>query len=100
MFLARFVGVDELDHLDLIELVDALDTAHIPTSGDLLTPETRRIGHVVDRKLRFLQNLVPVHIRHRHLGGGYEPLVFLCVAEKMLGKLWQVTGADKRLGEH
>src|SRR5207253_7998283 len=42
----RRLGTDELHHLDLVELVPALDAAHVAPRGHLLAPEAARVRDV------------------------------------------------------
>ena len=46
----RRLGPHELHHLDLVELVTALDAADVAPGGHLLAPEARRVGDVADRE--------------------------------------------------
>ena len=45
----RLFRLAEDVHLDLVELVAALDAAHIPPGAHLLAPETGRVGGVAQR---------------------------------------------------
>src|SRR4029450_7932949 len=53
---------DELDHFDLVELVAALDAAHVTPRRHALAPETGRIGDVVDWQPARFADFVAVHV--------------------------------------
>ena len=77
MLFVRLVGMDELDHLDLIELIASLDTAHVPSGRDLLPAEAGGVGDVVDRQLRLLKDLIAIEVGDGYLGRRDQPLVFI-----------------------
>ncbi|GBD19306.1 hypothetical protein HRbin27_01812 [bacterium HR27] len=81
-FLVGAVRLDELHHLDLLELVHALDAAHIAASGDFFFPETGCRCDQIDRQGSGRKDLIAEQIGHRHLGGRDQPEVgFLVVIE-------------------
>src|SRR5437773_888548 len=90
----------ELHQLDLVELVPALDAAHVAPRRHLLAPEAGRVGHVADRQPLRLQHLVAVEVGDRHLGRGDEPQVLLGVAVEVVAELGEVPGADQALALH
>ena len=92
--------MDELDQLDLVELVAALDAAGVAAGRHLLAPEAGGEGDVADRQLGAVDDLVAVEVGDRHLGGGDEPEVLLGVAIEVLAELGEVAGADQALAAH
>ena len=70
---SRALRLDQLVHLDLLELVDALDPARVPPGGSPLAPEAGRVGRVVDREEARVEYLARVEPGERHLGSRHEP---------------------------
>jgi hypothetical protein len=89
------LGPHELDQLDLVELVAALDAASVAAGGHLLAAEAGGEGHVLDGQGGAVQDLFAVKIGDRHLGGGDEPEVLADVAIEVVAELGQVAGADQ-----
>src|SRR5262245_56106428 len=52
-----FVRQHELHHLDLVELMAALDAADVPTGAHLLATKTGRVGNVAHWQSRGLEDL-------------------------------------------
>ena len=63
----RVIGVGDLYDLDLIELVQTVQSTYILSVGSCLTTETRRIGRHLDREIGLVQDHIPIDIRHRNL---------------------------------
>ena len=59
----------EREHLDLGELVNAVEAAAGPAGGPGLGPEAMRQTHVLDRQVGLVQDLVRVHSAQGDLGG-------------------------------
>ena len=93
----RRLGPHELDHLHLVELVAALDAAHVAPGAHLLAPEAGRVGDVLDRQLLAVQDLVAVQVGHRHLGRRDPPEILLGIVVQVVAELGQVAGADQDL---
>ena len=60
MLLARPLGVHELEHLDLVELVDAEDAARVLAGRAGLAPEAGREARVAERQVVLGEDLVGV----------------------------------------
>ena len=58
--------VDAYD-LDLRELVQTVQSAHVLTVATSLSAETLGVGAVLDGQLLLVENHVAIDIRHRHL---------------------------------
>ncbi len=91
----RILGPGELDQLHLVELVPALDAAHVPAGAHLLPPEAGRVRHVADRQPVAIQDLFPVEVGHRRLGGRDPPEVLLRVVVEVVAELGQVACAHQ-----
>ena len=69
MNLARGFRRAEREHLDLGELVHAVEPAAGPSGGPGFGAETVREAHVLDRQVRLGQDIVGVHPAQGDLGG-------------------------------
>ncbi len=74
-------GLDEREHLDLVELVDAEDPPRVLAGGTGLAPEAGRDAGVAARQLAGVEDVAGVEGGERHLGGADQeeviPLVRL-----------------------
>ncbi len=68
----RFLGPNELNQLDLVELVLTDETPNIAPVRAGLGAEARREGAVANGELCLVEGLVTVEIGQRHLGGGRQ----------------------------
>ena len=68
-------GVREGEHLDLGELVDAVQAARVPAGSPGLGAETMRQADVLDRQVQLVEDLVAVHAAQRDLGRGDQAQV-------------------------
>ena len=64
--------MDQPDKLDLVELVDPVESPHIPPVRARFAPETGGVRAEPDRQLLLREYLVPVVIGHRDLGGRHH----------------------------
>jgi hypothetical protein len=76
--------------------VAALDAAHVASRAELLAPETGRVGEVVNRQLRAVENLFAVHVGDRDFGRWNPPQPGFLVAVERIAELRQIAGADER----
>ena len=90
----------ELDHLDLVELVDAQQATGVLAGGARLAAETGRVGGVVDRQLVDGQDLVAVDVGDRHLGGGDQVQLVALDHVHLPFLVRQLSGAARRGGVH
>ena len=60
----------DADDLDLVKLVETVETAHVLAIAAGLATEAGGIGAALDGKLVLLDDLVAEEVGHRHLGGG------------------------------
>jgi len=65
----RGFGMGDLHDLDLVELVQAVESAHILAVRAGFAAKTGRIGRQFDREVRFVDDYVAVDVRYRHLCG-------------------------------
>lgn len=86
-----------LDHLDLVELVQANEPARIATSAARLFAEARREGAVFERQLIGAQDLIGVDVRELHFSGG-DKIETFCGLEQVFLELRKLTGTRERLG--
>ena len=63
------LGMHPLEQLDLVELVEAVEPAHVLAVAARLAAETRRVGGAFHRQRLGVENLVAEEVRQRHLGG-------------------------------
>src|SRR5690349_8657648 len=76
VLLAGGVRLDEREHLDLVELVDAEDAAGVTAGGSGLAAEAGREGAVAERQRAGVEDLVGVEAGEGDLrGAGEEELV-------------------------
>ena len=87
-------------HFHLVELVAALDAAHIPPGAHLFAAEAGGIGGITQRQVGLRQDFTHVQPGQRHLGGGHHPEVFFGIVIQVFGKLGQLPGGKERLGLH
>ena len=52
--------------------MQAQDAARLAAGGTRLATEAWRVGGVANRQIRTVEDLVAMHVRHRHLGGWRE----------------------------
>src|SRR6202050_2446183 len=90
----------QLDHLDFVKLMTALDAAHVAPGGHFLAPKTRRIRGQVNRQSIGVEYLARIHTGQRHLGGWDKPEILLLVAIHRVLELRQMCAADHRRGIH
>ena len=83
----------ELVHLDLVELVAALDAAHVAPGRHLLAPEAGGVGDVRERQDAVVEDLVAVQVGDRDLRRGDHPEIVLGVVVDVVGELRQLPGA-------
>ena len=93
----------QLDHLDLVELVHADETAGVTTVGARFGAEAGAVGGHLDGQLLLVEDLVTGHVGERHFGGRDEgelahlafvfPFPFDAGIEEILGELGQLAGA-------
>src|ERR1019366_7479204 len=94
-------GVDPLQQLDLVELVDAVEAAHVLAVAPGLPAEAGRVGAAAHGQGRLVEDLVPEEVREGHLGGrdGEEPvgrrLVHLALLVRELPRGRGARGVDK-----
>ena len=66
------VGVLDGYNLDFVELVQAVEAAHVFAVGTGFTTEAGGVGAVLQREVALLENHVTVDVGDGHLGGGDE----------------------------
>jgi hypothetical protein len=64
-----FVGARQPDEFDLVELVQAVEAAHVFAVGTGLAPEARRVGTPLDRQVAGRQDVAAEEVGDGHLGG-------------------------------
>ena len=92
----RVLGLGKLDHLHLVELVDADDAARVAPGRACLLAEARREGGVPQRQLGGVQHLVAMQVGKHDLSRGDEIEVRVHVVEVVL-ELGQLAGTEERL---
>ena len=65
----------------------ALDSPHVPAAGKLLSPETRRVGHIAQWQFLQIQDFVTMQVRERNLCCANQPQVVLSIAIYVVCKL-------------
>src|SRR5207244_7751590 len=85
------------DHLDLVELVAALDAAHVAPRAHVLSPEAGGVRDVAPRQRREVDRLLPVARHEPRLRAGHEPEVVELSAVQVLVEVGQLAGRDERL---
>ncbi len=92
----RLGGLDEREHLDLVELVDAEDAARVLAGGAGLAAKAGRDARVADGQLRGVEDVAGVERRERDLrGADQEELVALDLVDH-LALAREVAGALER----
>jgi hypothetical protein len=82
--------------LDLVELVQALDSARVLPRGAGLPAEARRVGDEPARQVGGVEHLVPVQVRDRHLGGRDEEQVVAAHRVRVVLELRELPRAGHR----
>ena len=59
-----------MHHLHLVELVDSVESADVLAVAARLAPEAGRVGAISNGKRVLVEDLTPVQVGDRHLGGG------------------------------
>ena len=90
----RVLGLGELDHLDLVELVNADDATRVAAGRASLLAEAGREGGVPERQLVAVENLVPVNVGEHDLSRGDKVHAAAHVVE-VLVELGQLTRAKE-----
>ena len=105
------IGVDNLNHLDLVKLVLANQATCVASGAACLGAKTRRVRRELDGELGLGHHFVAHKIGQRHLTGGNQVQrgvvgCSLAVLSALFGgkqvalKLGQLTGAAQALGVH
>ena len=92
------IGMDEIHHLDLVELVDSQHAARHFAGASRLAAETRRVCRKLDGQILGLENVVAVEVRDRHLGRRNQPEIVDLAMVEILGKLRKLAGSGHRRG--
>ena len=105
--LERGLGMDEIHHLDLVELMDAEESARHLAGAARLAAEAGRVGRELDgrigrdlRKLHTVENVIAVVVRDGHLCRGNEPEIVDLTVVEILRELRKLTGAGHGRGVH
>ncbi len=85
-------------HLNLVELVSALDAAHIAAGAHLLTTEARGVSRVAPGQAGLIQDLVHVQASEGNLSSRHKIEILFMVLVQVVGKFGELTGAEHRLG--
>ena len=91
----RLLGERELHELDFLELMQADQTARVLSVRAGLTAKTRRVRAVAKRQPGGVENLVPMNVRHRHLGRRNEVVVTVGQLEEVLFEFRKLAGSPK-----
>ncbi len=94
------LGLGNLHQLHLIELVLAHQAAHVLTIGPGLATKTWGISNVVQREKVSLQNLIPMNVGQRNLGGRNEKKVRLRCSKQIFLELGQLSRPRHRIPVH
>src|ERR1041385_457984 len=94
--LAR-LGTAEPDQLDLVELMHPEEPAGVLSRRARLPAEARRECHERRGQRGRLENLVPVQVGHRHLGGGNEEEIIPRDLVLVFLELGELPGAGERV---
>ena len=97
MFFARAVGLNEREHLHLVELVDAEDPPCVLAVGAGLHAEACRGSGVAEGQLVSREDLIAVHGREWHLGGADEVEVIFLDGVDLFSVRREEAGAEQRL---
>ena len=97
--------MDEVDHLHLVELVDAEHAARHLAGAAGFAAEAGRVGGELDgrlwgdlRELHAVEDVVAVEVGDGHLGGGDQPEVVGVRVVEVLGELRELAGAGHGRG--
>src|SRR4051794_36689254 len=94
------LGLDEREHLDLVELVDAEEAARVLAGGARLAPEARGEARVAARQGPGVEDLARVYGCERHLRRPREiEVVGRDLVDLLLG-VGEEAGAEERLLAH
>ena len=85
----------QLHQLDLVELVLADQAADVLAVGAGLGAEAGGVGGVAQRQVGLVEDLAPVQVGQRHLGGRDQVVVETLELEQVLLELRQLAGADE-----
>ncbi len=89
-------GLDEAEHLHLVELVHAEDAARVFAGGAGLAAEAGREAGVAQRQALGVEDLLVVQRGERDLGGAHEVELVLGQAVDLLLGVGQEAGAEQR----
>src|SRR5258706_1186207 len=95
--LRRILGQREADHLDLIELMPALDAAHVATGAHLLAAEASRVRDVPQRQLLERDRFVAMLRDELRLRRRDQPEVIVVIAIEVLVEMREMRRRDERL---
>ena len=93
----RLRRLDEAEHLDLVELVDAEDPARVAARGPGLAAEARGEARVAQRQIAGVDDLPGVQRRERHLARADEEQLVLGERVDLVLGVRQEAGAEERL---
>ena len=99
----RLVGIFRLldsDDLDLVELMQAVESAHVLAVGSGLAAEAGSIGGQLLRKLVVIQNHVAEDVGDRHLSGGHEVEIVETDIVHLRLLVRELAGAETGSGVH
>ena len=92
--------IDEIHHLDLVELVDTQHAARHLAGRTRLTTETRRVSGQLDRKLLRVEDVVTIIVRHGNLSRRDQPEVVNLAVIEVFRELRKLTRARHGLAVH
>ena len=87
-------GINDLDHLDLVELVHTQETPGIRAVTPRLPAETRTVSGVFRWEITRWEKIVSFYVRNRHFGGGYQKEVVDCAVVHILFHLGKLPGPN------
>ena len=93
MALLGVLGGVDTDNLNLGELVQAVQAAHILAVAACLATEALRVGAVLDGEFLLVEDDIAVDVRDRHLGGGDEVEVIDLGVVHLSFFVWQLACA-------
>src|ERR1019366_4098558 len=99
-FIVQRFRANQLDHLDLVELMAALDAADVAPRRHLLAPEARRVCGQVNRQNAFVESFIAMEAGQRNLGGRDEPEVVLFIVVHRVPVLREMPSARDSLAIH
>jgi len=100
------LGLHDLHHLDLVELVLADHAARIATGAAGLAAKARAVRRQLDRQFAGSEHLLPHRVGQRDLGGRDQVLLALFFVaatadpEHVLLELWKLASAFEDLAVH